>query len=333
MQIIDGYCNEPNIYADDIGEYNVALWGSGDYVLPAGEQLGYELVSNNEVKIKDGIFVTQGRRGVIKKGTTESCTIENGTQAENRNDLIVIEYAKDPFTLVESHTLKVIQGTPGESAVDPDVVTGDIQAGDVLHQMPLYRVKLEGLNVVAVERMFTVGSIAPETTDPMSASEAGLAADAKLTGDAFRSMSANLTNENNETFVYGCKNGVRGFYTNPSRADDSFIPFNSIKEMTDKRKYYASQDSGNRVLTYEIPENKPGFLFLWEDYISTEANTSCCAVSGCTKVFTSGALYHMQYDEQKLSLFRFDGGETITINRRAGGTRDTLAGVYVCIIY
>lgn len=159
MQIIDGYCNEPNIYADDIGEYNIALWGSGDYVLPAGEQLSYELVSNNEVKIKDGVFVMQGRRGVIKKGTTESCVIENGTQAENRNDLIVIEYAKDPFTLVESHTLKVIQGTPGESAVDPDVVTGDIQAGDVLHQMPLYRVKLEGLNVVAVEQMFTVGNV------------------------------------------------------------------------------------------------------------------------------------------------------------------------------
>lgn len=158
MQIIDGYCNEPNIFADDIGEYNTAIWGTRDCVLPAGERMGYELVSNNEIKIKDGVFSTQGRRGVIKKGTTESCIIENGTQAENRNDLIVIEYAKDSSTLVESHTLKVIKGTPGEVATDPDVVTGDIQAGDVLHQMPLYRVKLEGLNVVAVERLFSVGN-------------------------------------------------------------------------------------------------------------------------------------------------------------------------------
>lgn len=158
MQIIDGYCNEPNIFADDIGEYNTAIWGTRDCVLPAGERLGYELISNNEIKIKDGVFSTQGRRGVIKKGTAESCIIENGTQAENRNDLIVIEYAKDSSTLVESHTLKVIKGTPGEAATDPDVVTGDIQAGDVLHQMPLYRVKLEGLNVVAVERLFSVGN-------------------------------------------------------------------------------------------------------------------------------------------------------------------------------
>lgn len=158
MQIIDGYCNEPNIFADDIGEYNTAIWGTRDCVLPAGERLGYELVSNNEIKIKDGVFSTQGRRGVIKKGTTETCIIKNGTQAENRNDLIVIEYSKDSSTLVESHTLKVIKGIPGETATDPDVVTGDIQAGDVLHQMPLYRVKLEGLNVVAVERLFSVGN-------------------------------------------------------------------------------------------------------------------------------------------------------------------------------
>ena len=34
-------------------------------------------------------------------------------------------------------------------------------------------------------------------------------------------------NENSETFNFGVKDGVRGFFTNPSRADDSFIPFKS----------------------------------------------------------------------------------------------------------
>ncbi len=195
MQIIDGYCNEPNIFADDIGEYNTAIWGTRDCVLPAGERLDYELVSNNEIKIKDGVFSTQGRRGVIKKGTTESCIIENGTQAENRNDLLVIEYSKDSSTLVESHTLKVLKGIPGETATDPSVITGDIAAGAVLHQMPLYRVKLEGLNIVAVEQMFTIGSIAVETADPMSADKQGTPADAKLTGDALRQLSTQFTDK------------------------------------------------------------------------------------------------------------------------------------------
>lgn len=43
-----------------------------------------------------------------------------------------------------------------------------------------------------------------------------------------------LTNENSETFNFGIKDGVRGFFTDPSRADDSFIPFTKlqIKDVT-----------------------------------------------------------------------------------------------------
>ena len=44
------------------------------------------------------------------------------------------------------------------------------------------------------------------------------------------SINSNITNENNETFNFGVLNGVRGFFTNPSRADDSFIPFSSDPE-------------------------------------------------------------------------------------------------------
>ena len=165
MQIIDGYTEAPNIYPEDIGEYNIAVFGSGDIVFPVGEQLGYTVVSNNQINVSDGVFMTQGRRGVIKKGSVESCVIDNGTQGQYRNDLIVIEYAKDGSGH-ESHTLKVIKGTSGTSAVDPAVVTGDIQGGDSLHQMPLYRVRLNGLNIEAVEPMFevapTVGRLAKQ---------------------------------------------------------------------------------------------------------------------------------------------------------------------------
>ena len=96
------------------------------------------------------------------------------------------------MTQEESHTLKVIKGTPGAEAADPEVVTGDIPGGDVLHQMPLYRVKLDGLNVTAVEQLFELGSIAPETVDPMLATEAGFAADAKATGDALKSQNSKI---------------------------------------------------------------------------------------------------------------------------------------------
>lgn len=45
---------------------------------------------------------------------------------------------------------------------------------------------------------------------------------------AVQELNSSLTNENSETFNFGVKDGVRGFFTNPSRADDSFIPFKRV---------------------------------------------------------------------------------------------------------
>ena len=192
MQIIDGYVGAPNIYADVIGEHNISMYGSGDYVLNVGECLGYELISNNEIRIKDGMFITQGRRGYIKKGTTEVCQIDNGAQTGKRNDLIVIEYAKDLSTQVESHVIRVLKGIPGAEASDPEITTGNIPDGAILHQMPLYRVKIEGLSVAAIEQMFEFGSVAAETVNPMLATEEGFAADALAVKNQFSEQNKNL---------------------------------------------------------------------------------------------------------------------------------------------
>lgn len=227
-QIIDGYTMTPNIFAEDIGKHNISMYGSGDYVLSVGECLGYELVSNNEIRIKDGMFLTQGRRGLIKAGTADTCIIENGAQAVNRNDLIVMEYAKDEATLVESHTTKVIKGTPGEVAADPELVTGDIQNGAVLHQMPLYRVKIEGLNIVAVEQMFAFGSVAAETVDPMLATKKGFAADELAVKNQFDEQNSKLTASNSTPFRFGVnENGEYGYIITDSEGSDIVIPFNS----------------------------------------------------------------------------------------------------------
>lgn len=191
-QIIDGLCDFDNVTADMIARHNMSMYGTGDYVLQIDECLEYELVSNNEIHVKDGMYIMQGRRGCVKKGTTDICIIENGAQAVNRNDIIVIEYAKDKATRLESHTTKVIKGVPAEVAVDPEIATGDINAGAVLHQMPLYRVKIEGLNVVAVEQMFEFGSVAAETVNPMLATEEGFAADAYQTKLQFDEQNKNI---------------------------------------------------------------------------------------------------------------------------------------------
>ena len=74
----------------------------------------------------------------------------------NRNDIIVRRYRKDEKTEIETVEYGVKKGTPASKATDPEVTTGDIRKGDLLHEMKLYRVKIEGLNIVAVEQLFEI---------------------------------------------------------------------------------------------------------------------------------------------------------------------------------
>ena len=65
--------------------------------------------------------------------------------------------------------LKVIQGTPNAStAAVPTYKTGDIQSGDLVADMPLYKVTLDGLNVTSVDKMFTVIPTLPELSSNLA---------------------------------------------------------------------------------------------------------------------------------------------------------------------
>lgn len=57
-------------------------------------------------------------------------------------------------------------------------------------------------------------------------------ADLPLSARQGKILNESLTNEDNESFNFGVKDGVRGFFTNPSRADDSFIPFSRLTQKT-----------------------------------------------------------------------------------------------------
>lgn len=71
-----------------------------------------------------------------------------------------------------------------------------------------------------------------------------------------------------ESFNYGVKNGVRGFYTTSSRADDSFVPFKNAKFITPdngiqivdfgfKPQYFiAIQNTAGYYIIYDLENNK-----------------------------------------------------------------------------
>ena len=175
MEIITGYTGKPHVTAEQDRDVNEGIFDTGSFVLKTGSQLAAELVSNNEIKVRDGVLVIQGCTAVIKKNTYDPVTIANGSQGMKRIDLIVARYNKNEETKIEEVTLKVIQGTPNAStAAVPTYKTGDIQSGDLVADMPLYKVTLDGLNVTSVDKMFTVIPTLPELSSNLGNVKADL---------------------------------------------------------------------------------------------------------------------------------------------------------------
>lgn len=154
---MDGFVNGPHITEVQTGLANQGLYGPEDYVLEGGRESEAQVLTNNSIRIFDAVYVIQGRRDVIAANDYTDVSIDNGAQEMNRNDIIVRRYTKDESTEIENTEYAVIKGTPvsGE-AVDPEVTEGDIRSGATQHDMKLYRVRLEGLNIVAVEPLFMV---------------------------------------------------------------------------------------------------------------------------------------------------------------------------------
>ena len=160
VHLVTGYAGYEHITAADQGAYNAAMIGSGQYVLGTGKKLAATAVTNNQVRVYDGDIMMQGRYIRLNEGAFVDLVIENGSQGFMRNDLIVARYTKDAQTGVEDVNLVVIQGTASASSpVDPDHIVGDIiNNHDILNDMPLYRVPIDGLAVQELVPLFTAAN-------------------------------------------------------------------------------------------------------------------------------------------------------------------------------
>lgn len=138
--------------ADDRAIWEAVIGMDG--VVNVGQKLKATLISNNLLRVYDGALVVGGAVGRIPFGEYEDITINNGTQNQLRNDLVVAQIEANGA--IENMKLHYIQGVPGEVAKDPDYTAGNVYEGETLRQYPLYRVKLNGLNVETVEPLFEV---------------------------------------------------------------------------------------------------------------------------------------------------------------------------------
>ena len=118
------------------------------------------VVSANEVSISSGMVTCQGCTAEIPRGTSESVSIDNGSQGMLRKDLIVVRYTKNAGTGVEDMSLQVIKGTPAASNPQvPSYTTGSIAGGDLLVDFPLYQVNINGISIDSVDLIMDKSSV------------------------------------------------------------------------------------------------------------------------------------------------------------------------------
>lgn len=146
---------ETEYYAEDDAAIFQSIFGE-DGVSTTGQACKATVLSNNKVRIADGVICVGGHFARIPYGDYIDCEIENGQSGKNRNDIIVARFETTGTGGIDTYTCEVKKGTAGSTATDPEIVQEDLYKAGKVRELPLYRVKIEGLSITAVEQLFTL---------------------------------------------------------------------------------------------------------------------------------------------------------------------------------
>lgn len=136
---------KPHVTADQQALMQAGMLGKGRYALDALNNLACTMTDSNTLTVDTGGLMVDGR-WVVNEAQT-SFAIANGSQAQFRKDLAVLEITVDPSTGVTSLEEKVLQGataTTEAAAADPTYEPGDLYTG-LTAVVPIARIALDGL--------------------------------------------------------------------------------------------------------------------------------------------------------------------------------------------
>ena len=169
LDLVTGYQGKNHVTAEQWADFNRGVYGDAA-ILPIGNRMQVEIQTANQITVKDGTGVFDGRQVYFGYGESENIAIESGTQEMLRNDIVVIEYTKDESTGVESAAFKVIAGTPAASdPADPSYQDMDIRTGVFVSQKPFCRVRLNGVAIEGVDMLVEVKEFAAHAFQPPAA--------------------------------------------------------------------------------------------------------------------------------------------------------------------
>ena len=157
MEIVSGRTGKPHVTSQQFRQIIEGIISDESCILPSGENLEPELVSNNSLKIRSGMMCHHGNVSSVKIGTYDEVELTNGSQGMKRIDLIVNRYTRNEEDNTEKNEWVVIMGTPAESnPVVPEYTQGNLQKGDLVDDCPVFEVHFDGINITEVTKMLEI---------------------------------------------------------------------------------------------------------------------------------------------------------------------------------
>lgn len=168
MEIVSGRVGRPHVTSQQFRQIIEGIVGDGSCILPSGENLEPELVSNNSLKIRSGMMCHHGNVSSVKIGTYDEVELTNGSQGMKRIDLVVNRYTRNEEDNTEKNEWIVIMGTPAESnPTVPEYTKGNLQEGDLVDDCPAFEVHFDGINITEVTKMLEIAQTNKDLTDKL----------------------------------------------------------------------------------------------------------------------------------------------------------------------
>ena len=157
MEIVSGRTGKAHVTSQQFRQIIEGIVGDGSCILPSGENLEPELVSNNSLKIRSGIMCHHGNISSVKIGTYDEIELTNCTQVMKMIDLVVNRYTRNEEDNTEKNEWIVIMGTPAESnPTVPEYTKGNLQEGDLVDDCPAFEVHFDGINITEVTKVLEI---------------------------------------------------------------------------------------------------------------------------------------------------------------------------------
>lgn len=149
ISLVTGHTGTEHVTSKQVGKFNAALHGKGNYILDVGDKCQVDVIDSNKIRINKGELMCQGRHISIE--SPEEITITGGTLGQTTYALVYIHYSIDDSG-IESVSLQ----TKALTSADNYDLSGSILDGSSTADIELVRVSLNGYSISKAELLLQV---------------------------------------------------------------------------------------------------------------------------------------------------------------------------------